>query len=106
MEDVNGVIAIVSAIFGGASAVLGMWLKGRNNMNALVDQRLRLMLDREDKASERDAQAIERLEARCAALEKALVQERRECDEQIDALREEINTLRRRLNLISEPEEV
>lgn len=109
MDDVNGVIAVVSAIFGGAATVLTMWIKGRNDMNALVDQRLRLMLEREDKSTDRDAAAIERLEARCEGLERALIEERRECDEKIETMRreyrEEIAILRSRVEHISEVEE-
>jgi hypothetical protein len=103
MEEINGFWAIVSAIFGAGATLLTVWFKGRADMAAIIDQRVRMMLERGD-------DAISKLESRCEILERALIEERRECDEKLAEMRleyrEEIAILRRRVNDISEPEEM
>lgn len=114
MEDVNGIWAIISAVMGAGATLLTVWFKGRNDMNALVDQRLRLALEKDDSAFQKLQEILqseresfeETLRNERMQFQEELDRERKDCDAKIEALREEINVLRRRLNLISEPEEV
>ena len=96
----------IGAIFGAMAAFLTAWMRGRNDLAKVVDERIKMMLDR-------DAQTIAEKNAELAQMRAdldklmadygALKEEHKKCNEQIAAMAQEIVDLRARVHEISEP---
>ena len=108
IDDLNAVAAFVSALFGAAFTAATLIFNGKTDFNKMVDGRIQMILDN-------NSETITAQGVRIDDLKKEIQQERDACDRklkeqdekhtrQMSALREEIDLLRRRLNVISEPE--
>ena len=98
----------IGAIFGAMAAFLTAWMRGRNDLAKVVDERIKMMLDR-------DAQTIAEKNAELAQMRAdldklmadygALKEEHKNCNDKIAMMEQEIAELRAQLHDISEPQD-
>ena len=101
--DQNVMIAAgtaIGAVLGAMAAFLTAWVKGRADLARVVDERLKMAMDRDGETIVLQRSEIEALRDELSVLR----HEHQQCNARIEALREEIAVLRSRVQDISEPE--